>query len=132
MFCCINATGLGAPAKDAISPTMVSPQEQLIRGHLESGVRAQVQDDLERAASAYREALRIAPGHPDALNLMGTVLLRLGRAGEAVDCLQRAASRLRANPGVLGNLAQAYFALGQYEQAREAFRQASRLAPPAG
>lgn len=110
---------------------MVSPQEQVIRSHLESGLRAQVQDDFERAASAYRQALRIAPGHPDALNLMGAVLLRLGRAGEAVDCLQRAASRLRANPGVLGNLAQAYFALGQYEQARETFRKASRLDPRA-
>jgi len=110
---------------------MVSPQEQVIRGHLESGLRAQVQDDFERAASAYRQALRIAPGHPDALNLMGTVLLRLGRAEEAVDCLQRAASRLRANPGVLGNLAQAYFALGQYEQARETFRKAGRLDPRA-
>ena len=110
---------------------MLSPQEQRVRGYLESGLRAQVQDDLGEAESAYRQALRIAPEHPDALNLMGTVLLRLGRAGEALDCLQRAARRLRENPGVLGNLAQAYFALGQYEQARETFRKASRLDPRA-
>jgi len=110
---------------------MLSAQKQRVRNHLECGLRAQARDDLDEAASAYRQALRIAPGHPDALNLMGTVLLRLGRAGEAVDCLQRAARGMRENPGVLGNLAQAYFALGQYEQARESFRKASRLDPRA-
>lgn len=102
-----------------------------MRGHLESGLRAQAQGAIGAAASAYRQALRIAPEHPDALNLMGAALLQLGQPGEAAGCLERAAGRARANPGVLGNLAQAYFALGQYEQARETYRKASRLDPRA-
>lgn len=111
--------------------TMPSSHKPLIRGHIESGLRAHAQGDLAAAAGAFRLALRIAPEDPIALNLMGATLLQLGQPGEAADCLQRAARKLRDDPGVLGNLAQAYFALGQYEQAREAFRKASRLDPRA-
>lgn len=112
--------------------TTMQPQlEQLARSQIESGLQAQARGDFGLALSAYRQALAMAPEFPDALNLMGAALLQLGQPAEAVDCLERAARRLRNNPGVLGNLAQAYFALGQYEQAREAFRRASRLDPRA-
>jgi tetratricopeptide (TPR) repeat protein len=47
-----------------------------------------------------------------------------------VSHLERAAAR-RSHPGVLGNLAQAYFALGRYADARETFRKAGRLDPGA-
>ena len=98
---------------------------------VQRGLRHHQAGQLPEAKALYQQALGIDPQHPDALNLMGTVLLQLGQPGEAMDRLQRAARRLRDNPGVLGNLAQAYFALGQYEQAREAFRKASRLNPRA-
>lgn len=74
-------------------------------------------------------ALALQPDHPDALNLMGTVLLQLGQAESAVDYLERAARARRSHPDVLGNLAQVYFALGRHEDAREAFLKASRLEP---
>jgi len=101
----------------------------LLRLYLESGLRAQARGDIDAAASGYREALRLAPEHPDALNLMGTVLLQLGHADEAVDHLARAARKMKDHPGVHGNLGQACVAAGRYEQAREAFRKASRLEP---
>jgi tetratricopeptide (TPR) repeat protein len=63
------------------------------------------------------------------LNLLGAALLQQGRPADGLGCLERAARQLRNNPGVLGNLAQAYFALGRYEDARETFRKASRLDP---
>ncbi len=110
---------------------MQPQREQRAQGHIESGLQAHARGDIGSAVSAYRQALRVAPEHPDALNLMGTALLQLGQPGEAVDCLRRAARRLRNNPGVQGNLAQAYFALGQYGQALETFRLASRLDPRA-
>ena len=71
------------------------------------------------------------PDHPDALNLLGTALLQLGQPEAAVDHLERAARARRNHPGVLGNLAQAYFALARYADARETFRKASRLDPGA-
>ncbi len=110
---------------------MPSPDQHRIRTLLESGLHAHAQGDLVAAASAFRLALQIAPDDAIALNLMGATLLQLGQHEEAADCLQRAARKLRNDPGVQGNLAQAYFALGQYEPARETFRKASRLDPRA-
>lgn len=69
----------------------------------------------------------MAPDHPDALNLLGTAWLQLGDARRAASYLERAAQKLRNHPGVLGNLAQAYVALGRYDEAEDAFRKASRL-----
>lgn len=107
------------------------PSQTLLRSYLESGVRAHAQGDIDAAANAFQQALGIAPEHPDALNLMGAALMELGQPGRALGFLQRAAQQRRNDPGVLGNLAQAHFALGQYEEARETFRKASRLDPRA-
>jgi len=106
---------------------MFSPQ--LLRHHLETGFRAQTGGDLESAAAAYQQALALSPDHPEALNLMGTVLLGLGYPREAADHLRRAAQKAKHQPGVHGNLAQACVAIGNYAEAREAFRKASRLDP---
>ncbi|MFN7088135.1 MAG: tetratricopeptide repeat protein [Burkholderiales bacterium] len=109
---------------------MLSSQESL-QDCLAAGLRAHRQGDVETAAAAYRRALAIAPDDADALNLMGAACLELGQPGPALDCLRRAARQRRNDPGVLGNLAQAHFALGHYGEAGEAFRKASRLAPHA-
>lgn len=103
--------------------------EHLLRSLLESGVREYQLGNYEAAQAACRQALAIAPDHPDALNLLGTLLLQSGQAGQAVDYLQRAARRQRDNAGILGNLAQAYAALGRHEEAQQTFRKASRLDP---
>lgn len=108
---------------------MQSPHQQRLRRHIESGLRALAQDNLAAAAHDFGLALQMAPEDTAALNLMGATLLQLGQAEAAADCLERAARKLRDDPGVQGNLAQAYFALGKYEPARETFRRASRLDP---
>lgn len=92
-------------------------------------MREHRQGRLDSAKDAYSQALTVAPDDPDALNLMGTVLLQLGQAVPAVGYLERAAQARRNQPDVLGNLAQAYFALARFEDAREMFRKASRLEP---
>jgi protein O-GlcNAc transferase len=102
-------------------------RQELLSAYLETGLHAHAQGDVAAAAVAYRQALRVAPHSADALNLMGVALLQLGQPEQAVDFLQRAVGTLRDNADVLGNLAQAHFALGHYETAREAFRKASRL-----
>jgi len=104
---------------------------QQLRNHIEAGLRAVAQGDIHAGARAFEQALQIAPEDPNALKLMGTALLQLEQFEAAVDCLQRAAGKLRDDPSVHGNLAQACFALGHYDQAREAFRRASRLDPRA-
>lgn len=108
---------------------MVTPHHQQIHRHLQSGLEAQAAGNPAAAASAYEAALRLAPEHPDALNLMGTALLQLGHADAAADHLRRAARLMKNNPGVHGNLGQACIAAGDYAGAQAAFRKASRLEP---
>jgi len=105
------------------------PDQELLRAHLASGMHAHNQGNIESAKAAYQRALAIAPGHPDALHLLGVALLQLGDTGPAIDYLERAARKLRDHPDVIGNLAQAYFDAGRHDEARATFRKASRLDP---
>jgi len=105
--------------------------EPLVRTHLESGLRAHALGDLSTASTAFQRALAIAPEDPDALNLMGVVLVELGQPERAVDFLKRAAHKRRQDSGILGNLGQACFAAGQYQEALDTFRKAARMDPPA-
>lgn len=105
------------------------PFQAQLRSYLESGLRAHNSGDIESAKAEYQKALAVAPDNPDALHLLGVALLQLGQPGQAIGYLQRAARKLRSNPAVAGNLAQAYFADARYEESREAFRKASRLDP---
>jgi tetratricopeptide (TPR) repeat protein len=105
-------------------------REHLLQAQIETGLREHALGNLDSARHAYQQVLAVAPDHPDALNLLGTALLQLGDPAAAVSHLERAAAR-RSHPGVLGNLAQAYFALGRYADARETFRKAGRLDPGA-
>jgi tetratricopeptide (TPR) repeat protein len=104
-------------------------KEERLRYHLEQGLQAHHQGRIDSACNAYREALAIAPDHPQALYLFGTALLQLGETERAVEYLERATRRRRDNAAALSNLGQAYFALRRYEQARQAFHRASRLEP---
>jgi tetratricopeptide (TPR) repeat protein len=103
--------------------------QDLLQAYLQSGLREHAQGNVDAARDAYQQALSVAPDHPDALNLLGTALLQLGQPELAVARLERAARARRNDPGVLGNLAQAYFAVARYEEAGETFRKASRLDP---
>ena len=110
--------------------TYVSPSDLArVRLQLEAGLRAHREGDLQKAASAYRDALALAPEDADALNLLGAALLQLGDSNEAVSYLERAAHKQRNNPQVLGNLAQGYLTLHRHDDACAAFRKASRLEP---
>ena len=99
------------------------------RAWLDAGLAAHRSGDLERAASCYRQALSVAPGNGDALNLLGTALLQMGQPADALSHLEPAARALRNNPHVLANLAQCYMAVGRHDAAAEAFRKATRADP---
>jgi len=62
---------------------------------LREGVARHEAGDLAAAEAAYAEALVLAPGHPDALHLLGLVRAAAGRTEEAIDLVRRA---VRANP----------------------------------
>ena len=106
-----------------------SASSQLVASRLEQGLSAHGAGDIERALKAYREVLAVAPAHAPALNLLGTGLLQLGRTREALPFLERAALQQRNDANLMANVAQAYLALERYDEARESFRKASRIAP---
>jgi tetratricopeptide (TPR) repeat protein len=96
---------------------------------LQQAQRLHQAGDLDAAQALYRQVLERAPNHPQTLYLLGTALLQLGQAEQALGHLERAARGLRNESRVVGNLAQAYFALSRYAEAQEAFRKASRIDP---
>jgi Flp pilus assembly protein TadD len=101
----------------------------LLRQRFDAALAAHERGEIREAVAAYHSILALAPDHPAALNLLGTGLLQLGQAADAVGYLERAARLQRDNPNLLANLAQAYLALGRHGQAADVFRKASRLAP---
>ncbi len=104
-------------------------RDEMLRAQIESGLREHNRGNIASAIESYQGALAIAPDDPNATQLMGVALLQLERPEEALGYLERAARRLRSNPAVIGNLAQAYFTLGRYQEARAAFSKAARLTP---
>jgi len=97
----------------------------LIQSCLEAGLRAHHEGNFDAAREAYERALRIAPDDPNAQQLLGVALLQLGKPEQAIGYLEPAARKLSDNPGVQGNLAQAYFSLGLYEKSNAAFLRAA-------
>ncbi len=99
------------------------------RALIDAGLRAHQAGHLASAIASYRAALAIAPDDPAGHHLLGTALVHNGQAADGIAHLERAAARQRNNAGILGNLAQAYFDVGRYADARDAFRKASRAEP---
>lgn len=101
----------------------------LIGHYMDSGAQARERGDFASAAQAYHQALALAPGDPQVLASLGSLLLEAGNPAEALTFLQQAAAKARRNPGLTGAVAQALFALGRFNEAENMFRQAQRLDP---
>lgn len=96
---------------------------------LESGLREFQRGRLDQAIHAFEHVLRISPGHPDALHLLGVVALQRGDHAIAVERIQQAVAVEPANPVYLANLAYGYVRLSRWPEAYAAFERAARLAP---
>lgn len=85
--------------------------------------------DLDAALRKFRDAVRRNPRDAESLSNLGQVLVRLGRALEAIPLLQRA---IELNPDRWAyrfNLARAFGELGQWDQAVAHYRAAAGLFP---
>ena len=88
--------------------------------------------DLQAAAAEYERVLADDPERWDALYLYGTVLLQLGRLGEAITVLQRVATLRPEIPDVHNNLGVAYQGTGDASAAERAYRTAIERNPEFG
>ena len=84
---------------------------------------------LADAERGYRQILAAAPGHPDALHLLGVIAFQVGRHEAAVDLIGKAIG-VRSNIAEYhNNLGNAHKALGRHEQAAACYRRALALKP---
>jgi len=96
---------------------------------LAQGVQFHQMGRLAEAASLYHQALRIHPGHPDALHLLGMLACQQGRFADAVDLISQATAANGRVPDYHANLGLALQNLGRPAEAEAACRRALKLKP---
>ncbi len=96
---------------------------------LQRGVAMHRDGKTVEAAAAYAEALRISPGNPDALNLLGVAKGALGLASEAAALIRQAIAASPSNAAYYVNLGKALADGGDLDGATAAYQQAAQLAP---
>jgi tetratricopeptide (TPR) repeat protein len=86
----------------------------------------------DEAVAHYFAATRLQPGNVSYLVNYGNSLTHAGRAGDAIEPLERAVSIEAGSDKAWNNLGAAYLALGRAPDAERAWREASRLDPGSG
>jgi len=81
-------------------------------------------------AARCEKVLRVRPLHADALEVLGTARLAMGRFPEGIACLHSAAALSPEKTGLLAQLGDALLRTGQALQAAEAFRRAIEQCGP--
>jgi tetratricopeptide (TPR) repeat protein len=104
------------PASTAVSD-LIAGQHAYESGHIDASVQ-----QLQKAADAN-------PNDPRALNDLGQVLVRTGRAREAITYLDKTVSLKPDSWAYQFNRARAYAQLEEWGQAIEGYRAAARLFP---
>jgi protein O-GlcNAc transferase len=84
---------------------------------------------LQEAEAAYRQLLRLQPGHADALANFGALLRKTGRFDEAVKTLERAVQVRPGHTAAWSNLSNLYRDIGRLKDALDAGYRAIGLAP---
>jgi Flp pilus assembly protein TadD len=101
----------------------------VVRELIERGLEHHRAGRLLDAKLLYEQALKFDSRDPDALHLLGVVLLQNEDTLAATRLLEQAAQALPRNPAFQADLAQAYLAAQRTSDARTAFLRASKLDP---
>jgi predicted O-linked N-acetylglucosamine transferase (SPINDLY family) len=84
---------------------------------------------LAEAEALYRQVLAVAPGHADALCLLGTIAHQVGRHAAAVELIAGAIASNPNSPDYHNNLGEALRALGRFDDAIAAYHRGLALRP---
>ncbi len=93
------------------------------------GEAAYNRGDVAAAQTAFQQAIAADPKDPEALNSLGQVLVRQGRAREALPYFDRAIAIVPSGWAYHFNRARAYAVLDEWGQAVAGYRDAQRLFP---
>jgi Flp pilus assembly protein TadD len=84
----------------------MSDTRRQIDAHLQNGKRLHGAGRLNEAGQVYQQVLTLVPAHPDALHMMGVLLLQLGQPAQALGWIERS---IAASGGAGTNSAAAEF-----------------------
>jgi hypothetical protein len=73
----------------------------------------------KEALELAEKYLKLAPEHPDLLNLRGLSLIKIGEPERAIECLKKAIPSAKNRKPLFDNLGLAYTALGHFDKLRE-------------
>ena len=96
---------------------------------LDKALQALVANDLDDAEKGLREAMRLAPGHPDVLYLQGVLYLRRNSWAEAQSVLEKATQIDPKHARALAALGTALSNQGKYAAAIAPLEQSVQLSP---
>ncbi len=119
---CLNDDRLADAAAWLRRAAAERPNEPQVQYHLGNALLGLKLFDA--AEAAFRSALRVVPGHFDALNNLGNALAGAGRHAQAADCFRQALAERPNTAPSLYNLARALAAQGRHAEAATQFRAA--------
>jgi tetratricopeptide (TPR) repeat protein len=120
-----KTTGPAIPTQNPIDPTAERPFLDSGR----AGNAAYARGDMQGAAEEYEKALRKHPNDVEALNNLGQVLVRSGRAAEAVEYFDRAIALNASAWAPRFNLARAYAEMKKWPEAISNYKAALAVFP---
>ena len=118
-----------AAAAEGPATTPVNSVQESATANLIAGERAYDSGNLQAALEAFQIAVAASPDDPRARNNLGQVLVKLGRADEALPHLDRAAQLASDNWSYQFNRARAYAEAKQWSTAVAGYQRASQLFP---
>jgi tetratricopeptide (TPR) repeat protein len=120
-----------APSSSAGVLAGIARLEGPLRAALEEGIAHQRERRFREAEAAYRRALAQQPDQPDALNLLGTLIVAAGGGPEGARLLRRAIAARPDDPTLRANLAAILVTLDRIDEALAEIETARGLAPEA-
>jgi Flp pilus assembly protein TadD len=117
-----------APSSSAGVLAGIARLEGPLRAALEEGMAHQRERRFREAEAAYRRALAAQPDQPDALNLLGTLIVAAGGALEGARLLRRAILARPDDPTLRANLAAILVTIDRVDEALAEIGKARGLA----
>ena len=104
----------------------MSHASRQIEVHFQQGKRLHGAGRLAEAGQVYQQVLGVAPMHPEALDMMGVLLLQMGQPAQALGWIDRAIGIKPSASDFQVHRSHALLALGRAAEAAEAARIAAR------
>ncbi len=106
-----------------------APTKPTFTALLKAGVAHQQGGRLAEAEAAYKQALKVTPGQPDALHLLGALASGAGRPELAVEMIGKAISAVPNHAPFHHTLGQVLIANGKPMEAAGSFRRVIQINP---